>query len=358
MATELQVDADNTHCRSTQHTRSSCSRFSPALYLITIALLAHSSCAQESSSGYVGPILTTCSNNGAFECVYTTMPDVTACVPGVLSEHWQDLAVRVVNDVRAYAELPPIQSAGAEHSVLAKCALISAANLDVSLSPSMTASCYTSSGADTCARSNISLYQYGLDTDYLQLVPSTLFSPEDIVRSWIIDDGEPSLGHRRALLNPFLSETALGMAHHARLKNGLVHVDQAVALLVQPRTDDIPLRADAPQFVAWPKGKTPLRWFPLDARLSLSVIHDRQASVNNAAVSFKDATIRITDATGHQLPATDITEDYNYYGVPNQVAWSVPGLAPNIQYEVDIDGVIVLATTRSYTYTFTLDSAN
>ena len=44
----------------------------------------------------------------------------------------------------------------------------------------------------------------------------------------------------------------------------------------QPEDAELPLKPDAPPFIAWPQGDLPITLFPLDARLSFSVVHDQQ----------------------------------------------------------------------------------
>jgi hypothetical protein len=313
-------------------------------------------CGIEPDAPPSGPISTACFNVGQHYCVYSDAPDVDSCKPAVLTEEWQQSGLEALNEIRTYANLSAVTASPEETSAQAHCALIAVANTVPELNPPSDSLCYSKRGASACNRSNISIYQYGVVGGYLQLVPDTLWSPEEIMRSWIIDAEEPTLGHRRALLNPFLQRSALGMAHDATVEDGVVHVDQAVSLLIQPEDAELPLKPDAPPFIAWPQGDLPITLFPVDARLSFSVVHDQTASVNNTAVSFETAAVTVTRAGGEALTVANVVSDYGYYGIPNQLAWTVNELEPNTQYEVVISGVVVLATTRSYTYTFSLIS--
>jgi hypothetical protein len=51
---------------------------------------------------------------------------------------------------------------------------------------------------------------------------------------------------------------------------------------------------------------------------------------------------------------SDISANYEGYGVPNHLQWKVAGLKTGVTYTVKIAGVSVNGTARSYEYTFTL----
>ncbi|MEH3160032.1 MAG: hypothetical protein PGN08_14570 [Sphingomonas taxi] len=116
-----------------------------------------------------------------------------------------------------------------------------------------------------------------------------------------------------------------------------------------------PVPASVPDFVAYPYGDYPTRYFNTSAYLSFSVIAGRTGAFGaNASVSFARATVTVT-GPGGALAVSDVASDNDGYGVANNIQWHVAGLQAGTSYTVRISGVTGAAQT-DYSYTFRIVS--
>jgi uncharacterized protein YkwD len=106
-------------------------------------------------------------------------------------------ALRRVNLFRWLAGMPSVSYDGSDHASLQECAHMMSVNGQLSHSPPMNWSCWTSGGASAAGRANIA-YGYG--------------SPGAAIDGFMADRNVRSLGHRRWILGTRLSSVEIGFS--------------------------------------------------------------------------------------------------------------------------------------------------
>ena len=250
----------------------------------------------------------------------------------------------VVNDIRAHHLLPPVAYANSEQAAEMQSSLMMAANGALSHTPPTSWNCYTAAGAAAAGQSNIYLGMGG-GLRYLQ--------DADIVIGWLTDVNNlvsNSIGHRRWLLYPFLATISYGRV--AGRYQGSSRADAASIKVINSAQNTA---GPLPDFVAYPFQDYPARYFDTAALLSFGVIADKSRNFGaNTNVTFAQATISVRQRGGAALPVSNISWDNEGFGLPNNLQWSVAGVAPGTVYDVMIDRVNVGGTLRSYSYYFRL----
>lgn len=90
-------------------------------------------------------------------------------------------------------------------------------------------------------------------------------------------------------------------------------------------------RAD---FVAWPIGDYPRRYYADDTLLSFTALPDRTRKFANRDVDYADAQVQISERGGRQLQVRNLSDDHEGFGVPNSLQFRVPRLQPEMIYIV------------------------
>lgn len=273
--------------------------------------------------------------------LYSAEPDVARCQPGTLSNDARASFVKAVNAERARHGLAPVVYDAAWDQEEAAAALIMAANLSLSHAPPSSWRCWTASGARAAGSSNLLLN-----------TASGISTPADdaeLVAQWMIEGDGDELGHRRWILDPYLTRTALGRVAQV-LPDGS-SIDSA-AMKVFDFSGDDPSPAYWPEFIAWPQGVYPSNQFSPAARMSFTVVTGRRGTGDAAAVDFSRAQVSISDG-GSPLAVSAIVYDNEDYGVANCLSWRVSGLQTGRRYDVTISGVRGAPRER-YSYTFTI----
>ncbi|MFT5433278.1 MAG: hypothetical protein ACI9OJ_003983 [Myxococcota bacterium] len=323
---------------------------------IPIALVLLGCDVDGSASLDASPDPTTCDEFRSVECVYLEPPQPLACNPGALSADWTDRAIAEVNRIRGFAELAPVAYDASFESATASCALITAVNQTPAASPPDDSLCYTPEGAAACGQSNVTLFSFSIDSDDPSRVIPLLFTPEVIVRRWLMDlSGDPNLGHRRWLLDPFLKRTAFSAVHTAAFNGTVVNAKQAVSLLVVEPVNE-PAGALERDFVAYPIGNFPASLVDHEHYLSFSLLADRAQRAGNFNVNLDDVLITVTGPDG-TMDIVDQAADNTGSGIPNHVRWLVDGLEKDTEYIVVVEGVEATQLPARYEYTFKLDSS-
>lgn len=231
--------------------------------------------------------------------------DTKRCVAGTSSSASKAATQRAVNFVRSLAGLAPVAFSGDLNNRSQLTALMMAANGRLSHAPSRSWRCYTSAGAANARRSNLAL-------SYSQL------SSAGLVRLYTTDPGaaNAAVGHRRWLLNPFVTTMGTGSTREA---NSLT--------VIGPSSANRP----NPTWVAWPSsGYFPNTLEP-NGRWSLSA--------GRRAASFNKATVRVY-RNGTAVRAVKLRV-VNGYAQPT-LAWQIPSSqAKSGVYRVVVSGIKV-----------------
>lgn len=276
--------------------------------------------------------------------LYTVQPSIAACQPGQLKPEVGARVLATLNDIRARHALPPVTYASAEEAAEMQSSLMMAANGQLSHTPPASWLCHTSAGAAAAGSSNIYL-GYGGGLRYSQ--------DADILIGWLTDVDNliaNNIGHRRWLLHPFLSSVAYGRVAGPFVTNARADGASIKVINVTQNT-----AGPLPDFVAYPYGDYPARYYANGALLSFGVIADKARNFgSNAQVSYANATVSVRQRDGAALAVSNIAHDNAGYGLPNSLQWNVAGLAQNVTYDVTISNVSVAGTPRSYSYYFRL----
>lgn len=286
------------------------------------------------------------SSSGDDLAIFATAPDVGACAPGALTSEYQKRILGRVNQIRLHHELPTIRFAKAEAPAAQAAALVAVANAKLSHSPSPSAFCYSDAAAESSSESLLFLSagnQVGNVRD-----------PDRFLADWLRDSDVWSLGHRRWLLDPFVSEMAFGFVQ------GKPHVDfpyQPVvgAALHVVDDADVDLSGWPSDFVAYPYGIYPAGFVDDDWLLSFSVVADKSKRLGSVErVSFATTSVTVGEASGAVLAVHDVQGAYDLTGLPNVLTWRVDGLTAGVPYTVRVSGVEVDQAPRDYEYEFLL----
>ncbi|MDQ0250220.1 uncharacterized protein YkwD [Sphingomonas kyeonggiensis] len=275
--------------------------------------------------------------------LYSAQPNIAACQAGTLKAEVGARVLATLNDIRAHHRLPAVTYASADEPAVQQSALMMAANGALSHFPPSSWNCYTSAGATAAGQSNIYLGTGGLR--YSQ--------DADILIGWLTDTNNitaNNIGHRRWLLYPFLSTIAYGRVAGVWQTNNRAD-GASIKVINSTQNTAGPL----PDYVAYPFEDYPARYFENGALLSFGVIANKSSNFgSNQQVNFSGATIAVRVRGGAALTVSNISFDNEGYGLPNNLQWSVSGLAANTTYDVTISNVVVGGAARNYSYYFRL----
>jgi uncharacterized protein YkwD len=290
---------------------------------------------------------TACAQSGDFAAeaarLYQRPPDIAQCEPGQLLPAQRQRALAAVNQIRRLHGLSAVGYDASREAMATQAALVVAANGQLSHFPGPTWRCISDAGQKG-ARS--SLLYGGV------VSPALAFMDVDaIIAAWLSDAdnaGADGIGHRRWLLDPFLKDIAFGMVA-GPLPGGAM----SMAAALRPVPAAAGERASAAQdYVAWPVGDYPQRWFDARAPLSFAVFADGTRKSLNRQVDYARAEIRVSAHDGGALPVSDVRADSEGFGLPNSLRFRVAGLRPGVRYDVLIRDVDVLGAPRDYRYWF------
>jgi len=265
--------------------------------------------------------------------IYEILPDIQNCYEGVLKDSEKQKVLEEFNFIRSLHGLNPVSYNYEDDIYTAKAALIIVANEEMNHHPDQSYQCWTEEGEFGSSHSNLHM-SWGWEDK----IPKS----EDFVIGWIVDEEVESLGHRRWMLFPFLSNTSYGR----------VDVLGFTGAVIKVINDEInPSNVD---FVAYPYEEYPRNLFTKNWYLSFSVVADRYNLWNNEKVDFSDAVIEIHNENGEALQINSIYYDNKGYGIPNNLQWKVNGIKYDVKYTVNIKNVKVARVNKNYEYWFKL----
>lgn len=280
--------------------------------------------------------------------IYEITPDVSNCEKGALTLAEKNRVIKMINKIRKHHDLGEIVWSDANEKYAQSAAL------------SMLATGIMSHGATSgkCCNADSDTGRASCNLSMHSATGGASFPSEDHIYGWLRDNysqTQPySVGHRRLIINPFLSATCLGKAEGVHPTNtgwylGVATLWGINSNVMQPST----CKND---YVAYPYKNYPIDWVDPSFYLSFSPIADPTWWWGgNNKVKFDNAKIKMT-ADGKSVEVTDLKWDYDAWGCfINNLSWKVVGgLKNEVRYDVTISNVIVNGSTREYTYWFKL----
>lgn len=277
--------------------------------------------------------------------LYTAEPDVANCSAGTLSSAEKQKALVTLNTIRALHNLPAVTYDSTSDAAVTAAALIMVANNTLTHAPASNLACYTALGATGAGISNLYLTAGKNMSSVLSATP---------IEAFLSDVNVDSLGHRRWILDPFLSQTAFGRVDGS--PSGSTTKVMSVALKVIGGAD-ANLATSNLTYVAYPQGNYPSKYVSKGWYLSFSALPDRNSRAGNSGnhVDYSFASVQVFDEALTSMTVTDLAYDYQGYGLANNLQWKVAGLQDGVTYRVKINNVRVNgAQMPAYDYTFKL----
>lgn len=281
--------------------------------------------------------------------IYSEAPDFDNCKAGVLTTAEKQRVLDYINQIRAIHGQLPVTYEESGNVDAQNAALIMASNYMLSHQPESSVLCYSQSGYN------------GAETSNLHLGGSSggdLADSKDMVTGWMKDNNsaiaQDRVGHRRAIINPFLKSIAFGRSEGVP-KTGQVPYATAGALKYQDYVENTG-HVDV-EYVAYPVNNYPPTLIDRNFFLSFSAIMDKNNLWANQNVDFSQATVKVTSESGANVPVSEVCFDNEGWGsLPNALKWKAAGLQDEVKYTVEIKNVRYEGSSKDYTYWFKLTS--
>ena len=284
-----------------------------------------------------------CAGAPLIDCMFLQAPDPGSCYEGVLGEEVKQRALLHLNELRAIHGIPSVVYDHSGDVQTQRSAFMMSVNSDIDHFPSESWACYSWEGAEGCSSSNLFM-RWGFDCD-------NAVGPEDDIDGWLNDEGVPSLGHRRWLIDPFLQKVSYGSAYGAPLVPASYPWAQGSTLQVIHEEKNDP-SGMANDFVAFPQGEYPAEAFEIGWYLSFGAVISKSNKWENSSVSYADAGVLVKDPGGASLPVHSVNWNTENFGLPNMLQWRVDGLQHSVAYTVEITNVETSLGWKNYSYTF------
>jgi uncharacterized protein YkwD len=285
--------------------------------------------------------------NDVEEGVYALEPDVASCTSGIPSDSEKKKVLDRINYLRSIHKLSPVVYDEKDDEIAAECALVIAANEQLSHTPDSSWECWSQVAYDGCHSSNIHIEMASYD------ISST--NSADIVDGFMTEEyqGEPkTLGHRRWLIDPWLTHIAFGRADYYD-GSGYYVIGSAIKVINDDDGND-DISTDI-KFVAYPFENYPKELYNDNIMMSFTVIKDKFSKYSNGTgINFASATIAIIDPDNKTMKVKNIESDTQGYGVPNNLRWYVEGIKPNVKYNVTVSDIMINNNPEFYQYWFEL----
>jgi len=283
--------------------------------------------------------------------IYALEPDVESCTSGIPSDSEKQKVLNRINYLRAIHKLKPVQYNDAYDEITGECALVIAANKNLSHTPDSSWECWSQVAYDGCYSSNIGLTTA---TNYdLSMTDSA-----EIVDGFMTEENEvppTTLGHRRWFIDPWLKTIAFGRADYSD-GNGHFVLGSAIKVINRDDPNDQQDISDTDiKFVAYPFENYPAELYNDNVMMSFTVISDRNSKIHNGTnINFATATIAIIDPNNKTMKVKNIDYDTDGYGVPNNLRWYAEGIKPNVKYNVTVSNIMINNNSEFYQYWFEL----
>ena len=275
--------------------------------------------------------------------IYDDNPNVANCERGELNEIQRQLILNEVNRIRAIHKLQPVTYNYSQEAETQQGALMCCANNDIDHQPPSSWECYTSDGYSGTENSNLYIsWRSGSN------LPSSVSS----IESWMIDSFTSSLGHRQAIINPFVENISFGRVDGKPKVTSTYPENTAMALQYRGSYRSN-INVD---YIACPYENYPPEYFQNDWLLSFSAFYDKSSWWNNGNIDPTDVTIEVTvDGSGQKMTVSNIQFDNQGWGsVMNCLKWQVSGMQDEVKYNVSIKNLKVNGVSKDYSYWFKL----
>lgn len=279
---------------------------------------------------------------------YDQPPNIQVCYEGKLKDNEKIEVLNYVNFIRSIHGLKPVQYDLGGDIYAQKSSLIMAANAQLSHQPPSSWSCYTNEGYYGAENSNL----------HINYSTSNNLNPRSIesIIGWMIDDKSGNApdrcGHRRAIINPFLTSIAFGRVDGK--SNVGNYYCSAMSLLYLDRVNGA-IQDRPVEFVAYPYQNYPIELVNKSWYLSFTPYYDMNSWSRNTNVDYSNAKITVTTDDGTPLQVHSIVYDFEGWGaVHNNIRWMVNGLQNEVRYNVNITGIVVNGKPKDYSYWFKL----
>lgn len=277
--------------------------------------------------------------------IYSKLPDIGNCQSGELKDSEKQKILKLVNQIRAVHGLNSVTYAEDGDIAAQAGTTLCVANNTITHDPTPDMSCYSQDAYDGCNKSNLHLgssYGYNLSTS------------ESSIVGWMIDNkslsGLEKVGHRRAIINPFLTEFAFGRADG---KDGQWDVTSMAFNYMDYLSGDMNDMDE--DFVAYPYHTYKSEWVDKSFYLSFSAFYDFNNWWNNTKVNYNSAQIKMTTESGQPVSVNSKAYDSEGWGaIPTSMVWKANGLQDDVKYLVEITNVIVNGQSKNYSYWFKL----
>ena len=257
--------------------------------------------------------------------LYDLMPNLADCFAGTLNESAQQRLLQAFNQTRELHQLTSITYNHGSDFQVQQASLIQRSNNFLTHTPSTSSTCYSDAGFNGSNSSNLHLGGSNSDpADDLIGFIDDAFNVSDIA----------GIGHRRALLNPFLQITSYGQVLGA-----------SAVKVFDFSTDSETAAEDIPDFVAFPYLRYPHVFFSdktsnRKTPWNLSIIEDKSSIWANQHHYFANAKLSVTRKDNSQLMSVaDIHIDTRGSGVPNNFSWTVTNWGYDTWYSVLISNI-------------------
>lgn len=285
--------------------------------------------------------------NAQLPNIYVTPPDPSTCKAGVLKESEKQLIVDYVNKIRAIHGLKPVIYDYAGDDAASQGALACAANSDIEHEMPTSWQCSTATA------------KYGTLNSNLFISWSSIASypkSEISIINWMIDYNpiDDALGHRRAIINPFVKQISFGRADGTpKVQSQYKYVSTMTLKYLDNLTQDVTdMDID---YVAYPYHNYPPVLVNKSFFLSFTPIYDKTNWFNNLNIDYSTVEITVKDPQNKSLSVSNIRNDKTPWGgLATCLKWMVTGLQDGVQYTVTIKNLKVNGATKEYTYWFNL----
>ncbi|EJL23200.1 CAP domain-containing protein [Novosphingobium sp. AP12] len=279
--------------------------------------------------------------------LFALPPDISRCVAGRITDSERASVLTTLNEIRAAHGVPPVTYDRSSEDETMAAALMMAANGQLSHQPPTNWRCYSVPGAVGAGSSNLA---GGMVSPYLAFSTS-----REYLVGWLTDvrNMMRGTGHRRWLLSPFVTQVAFGRVGGQTADGNRT---SAAVLKTFKFASEPPPSGPVPDFVAYPFGDYPQRFYQQGALLSFSPIVDKVNRWNNLKVDLARARVIVSTAGG-VVPSRIESRSNLGVGYATALEFSAGSLVAGTPYHVEITGLSYNGEPLNYAYDFTLDNS-
>lgn len=274
------------------------------------------------------------------QSIYKVQPDVSSCKEGELTDAEKEKALNYVNRIRSMHGIPPVEYDYSGDKYAQKGALVTVANRALSHQPPSNWSCFSQDAYYGNENSNLFIFMSSGQSN---------ISSEVGFINWMIDESVESLGHRRAIINPFVDKMSFGrvdgnVGGYNVTGMNFKYMDNLGANIASTNID----------YVAYPQGNYDKNYFQNGWYLSFHAIGDKVNWYNNN-MDYSATTISMKDSKGNIIGVNSIESDNSGGGaLTNMIKWKCSDLNYYETYSVEIKNVKFNGASKNYSYTFIL----